>query len=78
MRKEVTYKITTEHPTGYMNGEHIVTIVTGKNHQNNRYTKSVKIAGLGCSRDYETPSDTIAISNFLVENGMRMLKMENQ
>jgi len=38
-------------------------------------TRYVTGAGLGCSRDYATPSDAVAVSNLLLENGMRVLKM---
>lgn len=70
-----TYRITTDHPNGYRDGEHEVTVTTIKNNQTNRYVKSVSGGGFGCSRDYETPSDMVAIANLLTENGMRMLKM---
>jgi hypothetical protein len=75
MRKVAIYFVTTEHPTGWMNGTHEVTVVTEKNHQTNRLQKSVRIPGLGCSCDYQTPLDLVAISNLLAENGMRMVKM---
>lgn len=75
MTKRTKYKIETIHPNGYMNGEHEVEVTTSKNHQTNRYTKSVSGKGFGCSRDYETPIDSIAIQNLLAENGMRMVKI---
>lgn len=71
----INYRITTVHPTGYRDGDHEVIVTTEKNHQNNRYQKHVSGGGFGCSRDYETFSDAVAIANLLAENGMRMVKM---
>lgn len=71
----ITYRITTEHPNGYRDGEHEVTVTTTKNHQTNRLQKCVSGGGFGCSREYETIYDTVAIQNLLAENGMRMTRM---
>lgn len=76
MTQRTNYKIETVHPNGHRDGEHLVTVTTTKNHQTNRYTKSVSGGGFGCSRDYETPSDSVAINNLMVENGMRAVRME--
>jgi hypothetical protein len=70
-----SYRITTVHPTGYRDGEHVVEVSTRKNFSTNRLEKNVSGGGFGCSRDYSTPSDTVAIQNLLAENGMRMIKM---
>lgn len=69
-----TYRVTTVHPAGYMDDTHELTVTTTKNHQTNRYVKSVSGKGFGCSRDYQTPSDAVAISNLLAENGMRAVQ----
>lgn len=76
MVKRTNYQIETVHPAGYRDGIHVVTVTTTKNHQNNRLVKCVSGGGFGCSRDYETPSDTVAIQNLLAENGMRMIRMK--
>jgi hypothetical protein len=69
------YEIETVHPAGYRDGKHTVTVTTTKNHQTNRYVKCVSGGGFGCSRDYETPSDSIAINNLMMENGMRAIRI---
>jgi len=72
--KRTDYRITTLHPNGFRDGEHVVTVTTSKNHQTNRLTKSVGGGGFGCSRDYETPLDIVAITNLAAENGMRVVR----
>lgn len=75
MTTRTTYTIETVHPTGYRDGIHVVTVTTTKNHRTSRLVKSVSGGGFGCSREYDTPSDTIAIQNLLAENGMQMIRM---
>lgn len=70
-----TYRITTVHPTGYRDGEHEVRVVRNPVHDGIPESRYVTGGGFGCSRDYTTPSDTVAISNLLAEHGMRMVRM---
>lgn len=68
--KSASYRITTVHPTGYRDGEHTVEVRQNKD----GVTRYVSGGGFGCSRDYWTPLNTVAIANLLAENGMRMVK----
>lgn len=70
-----TYQITTVHPTGYKDGNHTVKVYRCPIVDNAPESRYVDGADFGCSRDYVTPSDTVAISNLLAEHGMRMAQM---
>lgn len=71
----VTYRITTVHPAGFKDGEHEVRVI--RNPVVDGFPESRYVTGstFGCSRDYVTPSDTVAIQNLLTEHNMRMTKM---
>lgn len=73
---QTKYRILTERLRDGIKQSHDVTVSTRKNHSTNRITKSVDTAELGCSRDYQTFLDTVAVQNLLTEHGLRMTKME--
>lgn len=64
-----TYRVTTTHPTGYMDGTHDMDVTINPNG-----TRYVKATGLGCSRDYSADSDTSALRQFLAEHAMTLVR----
>lgn len=69
-----TYKIEVEHVVNGYEREYKEYVVTV--HTDNKGIKNVSGSTLGYSRDYQTPHDSIAVSNFLLEHGGRLKKMD--
>lgn len=63
-----SYRVTTKHTTGYMDGQHVLTV-----NQNPNGSLYITGTGFGCSRDYQTRNHKEALKTFLAENGMKMM-----
>jgi len=74
MTSRKKYEVTTKHPTGYMDGTHVLTV---NQHPNDAKwgasagKRFVDGSGFGCSRDYDATTDESAIRTFLSEHAMK-------
>ena len=67
-----SYKVTTKHPNGYKDGEHVLDVAI-----NSDGTRYVTGRGWGCSRDYAVKTDREAIVCLLRENAVDLMSIKS-
>ena len=69
------YSVRTQHPTGYKDGWHEVTVTVPSWGQpyGSRYVDGAEV---GCSRDYNTDSDRVAIQCLLRDLAMTLVDLK--